>query len=341
MDSNGFSNKKRITLRDIAHQANVSASTVSRVLNNYPYVDDETRQVVRQVARNLGYPLENLRSQASRPRAVTLLSRDTEYGKSDALAQFDQRAAQGAQSILEDLGITTYLRRIRMQPDEVTDIVQQSGSDGLIMLGGITNPGFIARVQAIGVPFVIAGAHVHPLQVNSVMADYRMGIEAAATHLLDRGRKRIALINGPNTTRTSVEKLNALRLVLHLHGITLDPNLVLSGEFEVESGYQQTHNLIDRGVCFDAIVYADDHMALGGLRALKRAGYLVPDDVSVIGFHGYEMTQFTEPPLTSVEFDMALLGRIAARRLMIMLEAGDRDTWLTLVPTYLIVRESS
>ena len=333
--------KKRVTLRDVARQANVSASTVSRVLNNYPYVDEATRLIVHEAAETLNYPLENLRSAPHQPRAVTLLARDTERGKSDSLANFDQRAARGAQSVFDELDIVTYVRRIRMQPEEVDRLMDESNSDGLILLGGITSRPFVERLQALDIPFVVAGAHLQPLIVNCVMADIRLGMEAAINHLRDRGRRRIGLVNGPASTNTSLEKLRSLRLMLHLHNLKFVPEQVVAGDFEAEAGYELTLQLVGQVLDLDAIIYADDHMAMAGLRALKRQGYGVPDDIAIIGFHGFEINQFTDPPLTSVEFDMEAMGRIAAHRLMMLLNGQDRESWLTLVPTSLVIREST
>ena len=319
----------------------MSPSTVSRVLNNYPYVDDETRLIVHEVAEALSYPLQNLRRAPLRPRAVTLLTRDTEQGKSDSLANFDQRAARGAQSILEDLDIVTYLRHMRMNPEEVDRMLDETGSDGWILLGGITNRTFVEQLRSRDLPFVIAGAHLYPLVVNCVMADIRHGVEEAVAHLAGRGRRRIGLVNGPSSTNTSREKLNSLRLALQLNDLEFVPARVIAGEFEAEAGYGLTLQLVEQAPDLDAIIYADDHMAMGGLRALKQQGCRVPDDVAVVGFHGFELNQFTDPPITSIEFDMEAMGRIAARRLMMMLDEPDGENWMTLVPTSLVIREST
>ncbi len=341
MSQNDSLTKKRVTLRDIARYANVSPSTVSRVLNNYPYVDDETREVVQQAAQSLDYPLENLRTVTSVTRTVSLLARDNDRRNSDALAGFDQRAARGAQAVLEPLDILTYVRRIQMHADEAYRLLSEPGTEGLILLGGMCDMDFILRLQEIAIPFVIAGAHVQPVMTNCVMADYRSGIEAAVEHLVAQGRQHIALVNGPETTTTSLEKLRALQLALHIRDMKLDQDNIVTGVFDVESGYEQTLNLLKRKSKIDAIIYADDHMAMGGLRALKRSNIRVPHDIAIVGFHGYDITRYTEPPLTSVEFDMEQMGRVAALRLLMMLDNSDDENWFTLVPTQLMIRDSS
>lgn len=338
MPDNDFFPKKRATLRDIARQANVSASTVSRVLNNYPHVDEYTRTIVRQAAQELDYALENLRSAPNVSSSVALLSRQTKADQIGSLAGIEYLAARGIQAVMEADGIMTYVRRVQMTRREVDELVEDPALDGLIILGGMIEHDFVRWLQASPIPFVMAGSHVLPLQTNCVMADIRSGVEQAVEHLIERGRRRIGLVNGSQITNTSVEKLKALRLSLHLHDLPYVPEQTVFSDFNAEAGHRDTLRLLEQFPDVDAILYGDDNMAMGGLRALKETGRRVPDDVAIVGFHGYEVVQYTDPPLTSVEFDMEMLGRMAAHRLCLMLRERDGEHWQMLVPTRLVVR---
>ena len=112
-------------------------------------------------------------------------------------------------------------------------------------------------------------------------------------------------------------------------------------DFSAESGYQHTHVLLDQCPDLDAIVFADDIIALGGMRAIKEQGYRIPHDIAVTGFGDYTMTDFTDPPLTSVQFDMYRMGVIAAQRLCMLFENPDDYPWLIRIPTSLVVRQST
>ncbi len=341
MHNNNISSKKRVTLRDIAQQANVSTSTVSRVLNNYPHVDDYTRSIVREAAEALAYPLENLRSTPNFASSVALLSRQNNVTQVTSLSGVEYLAARGIQTVLEKQDVITYVRRVQMTRREVDELLEDPALDGLILLGGMIEHDFIRWLQEAGMPFVIAGSHVLPLQANSVMADIHSGIEQAVLHLAGQGRRHIGLVNGPNSTNTSLEKSKALRLALHLHDLPFQPDQIVGGMFGAQFGHEGTLQLLQQRPELDAIIYSDDTTALGGLSALKESGRRVPEDVAVIGFHGYEYARYTDPPLTSIEFDMEMMGRVAARRLCLMLAEPDHDHWLTLIPTQLVVRGSS
>jgi DNA-binding LacI/PurR family transcriptional regulator len=320
MQQNG---KKRITLSDIAKKANVSTSTVSRVLNNHPHVDEETRSLVRQFAEMMDYPLTSLRATTTAIPSVAILSRTMEVIRT-SMAGVEDLMARGIQEVMDARGVPVFLRRTYMTQDNVDSLRDDPSIGGAILLGGMVEHDFIRWLQAAEIPFVIAGSHVQ-----------------AIAHLVTRGRRCIGMVNGNTITNTSQEKYRALRLGLTLHDLPFSARQHVYGDFSAEAGYRDTLRLLDQMPDVDAILYGDDNEAMGGLRALKERGRRVPDDVAIIGFHGYEMAKFTEPPLTSIEFDMEVMGRVAARRLLDMLDEPDDDNLLTLIPTRLVIRGSA
>ena len=114
-----------------------------------------------------------------------------------------------------------------------------------------------------------------------------------------------------------------------------------AAEFDAESGYAATLDLVRRSPELDAIAFASDTVALGGLRALKELGRRVPTDIAVTGFYDYEVSRFTDPPLTTVHVDWLCAGEIAAHRLCTVLEEPDALAWASVIPTSLIVRSST
>lgn len=334
-----------IRLRDIAHRANVSTSTVSRVLNDYPYVDEETRALVLQIASELGYSAAPPRRSGAATRSVLLLVRDDGADESQALnpiaRDFERTVSVGVQSVFEEQGIAIRLQRTRMEPSEVPLYSDDPLVAGLILLGGVVSRDFIAGLQQAGIPFVVAGAHVLPLRVNCVMADVARGTEEAIAHLVARGRRTIGLVNGPLTTTTSDERFRGYRFALAQHNLEFQPSQVATADFRADSGYAQTARLIEQRPDLDAILYADDLVAMGGMRALKERGRSIPGDVAIIGFYDYDLARFTDPPLTSMHLDMQRIGSMAARRLGMLLDAPDQQDWLLLVETTLVLRDSA
>jgi LacI family transcriptional regulator len=331
---------KRPTLRDIAQYANVSVSTVSRALNNYQYVDDATRAAVQEAVTALQYPLNHLRS--SRPsRVITIVSRNPQglQVSNTGGSNFEYLALLGVRKEVEQRQLDIQTRRIWMDEKDF-DLIDDDG--GIIVMGGMVDLPFIQHLHENGVRFVMLGSHVLPLQTNCVMADYLHGMQQAVDHLIERGRRKFGLVNGPDSTRTSVEKRNGLQLGLLQHGLYLSPESIVASDFRSEEGYKQTRVLLQRHPELDAIIYADDNAAMGGISAIKETGRTIPDDVAVVGFHDYDISRFTDPPLTTIHFDMFLMGKMAARRLFMLLEdPKDFDNWMMLAPTELIIRDST
>lgn len=328
------------TVREIAQRAGVSGATVSRVLNNHPSVNEATRYAVLQVAQELNYPIENLRSTPRLNRSVLVLSRvDIESAQAGS-GTFERSVWTGVHSVLESREIATRLEQCAMSVNEAQRYSEDVSISGLVLLGGAINHDFIQELQRLEVPFVIAGAHVQPLNANVVMADVGQGIRQAMDYLVSRNCNRIGFVNGPQVTVTSAEKMDAYRLSLALHNLRFEAARVTESDFSSERGYQQTAQLLQRAPDIDAILFADDVIALGGLRAIREAGRRIPNDLSVIGFGNYDLVNYTDPALSSVQFDMRLIGTIAAKRLSMLLDEPDEDAWLVRVPTELILRDS-
>ncbi len=333
----------RITLDSIAAKANVSPSTVSRVLNNYEFVDEQTRIRVWEIAREMGYPLERLRRLPEVSRSVLLTGMaETTF---QATPEFIAEVRSGVEHVmnLQGINVSSDTNSISEMRDNFRHYASRNpGLQGIILMGGNMHTDFLQDLNSIGLPFVIAGGHPRTINVNCVMADYLNGMEQAVSHLLQHGRRTICLINGPNSTITSQEKYKGFRLALTLHDLPFSPLHVTDSDYTAESGYEKAQQLLANVSGIDAIVCADDYIAVGALRALQEHQRSVPDDVAVIGFHDYSVAAFTHPPLTTISVDMRGMGMVAAQRLVKLIDDADHDeSWFMIVPTRLVIRASS
>lgn len=334
----------RPTVRQIAQQANVSPATVSRVLNDYPYVDDATRAAVLRTAEALGYTAKPAAHESFVTKSVLLLLRIGEtVRETEVLAShgIESSIHAGAQPILEQHGFVVRLQRTRMDPEEAQLYTSAPDVRGLIFTGGVVNRDLLGALQHSGLPLVVTGSHVNPLPVNAIMAAYLDGMAALVGHLLATSRRRIALVNGPCTTTSSEEKENGFRLALARYGIAGEPVCVSCGDFDAGSGYAMTQRLLAEAPDVDAIAYASDTMAIGGISALREAGRRVPEDVAVTGFYDYDIARFTDPPLTTARVDFQAMGAIAARRLLMLMNEPDGQAWTIVTPCPPVVRASS
>jgi DNA-binding LacI/PurR family transcriptional regulator len=331
------------TIRDIAQRAGVSPATVSRVLNNHTSVNETIRYSVLRAAEELSYPIENLRVRPQISRSVLVLIRPMQGAAPGTPTDrdFERAVWDGIHTVFDGRNMAARLQQSAATAAEAAQYANDPSILGLIMLGGIVERDFAETLLKAKMPFVVAGAHLHPYHVNAVMADVAIGIREAVAHLVGRGRRTIALVNGPETTLTSVEKLEGLQLAAWQHGLTLTPEHVVTSDFSPEGGYLQTQQLLQQLPGVDALLYADDTIAMGGVRALRESGRRIPQDIAVVGFGDYALARYTEPPLSSVHFDMGMMGTIAAKRLCMLLDNPDSDPWLIRVPCTFIQRQSS
>ncbi len=346
MNASPSRKKGQTTIRDIAREVGVSISTVSRVLNDYPHVDSTTRQVVWEAANELLYPMSRIRGQAAKSaRTMAFISNfslNNAQGSPVQLSGIDQIVANSAQAILEKERITTHIYSSVTSVEDMRGLVEANRISGIIFLGGIFNHDVLGWLQEREIPFLTAGAHAYPLNVNAVMANYVQGMGFAVEHLVATGRRHICLVNGPPETNTSEEKYKGLRLSLSLNELPFQAYQVTAGaDFEIESGYIATLKLLAQAQPVDAIIYANDDMAVGGLKALKESGRRVPADVAIVGIHNYEIARFSDPALTTIGFDMQMMGRLAGLRLCNLMGGSYDDSHAMIVSTRLIVRDST
>lgn len=331
-------------IRAIAERSSVSIATVSRVLNNHNNVSDETRRLVLHAAQELGYPLPAQQQGPQVYRTVLALMVQTTdpAGRGRSVdATFESVVWSGIEPVLAAKGVATKLQQSGMTPADADRLAREAGVAGVIVLGGIVAHDFLERLQQVGLPFVIVGSHAHPLRTDYVMADVANGIRLAVDHLTAQGRRRIAFVNGPPTTGTSPAKLDGYRLALATHDLPFRAGEVAAAEFTPDAGYEQTTALLAASPDLDAVVYADDRTAVGGLKALREAGRRVPHDVAVTGFGHLDIARYVIPTLTTVEYDLQAMGKKAARRLYDLLEDPDDAAWGIIEPVALVPGEST
>lgn len=331
-------------IRAIAARSNVSIATVSRVLNNRNNVSEETRMLVLQAAQALGYPIPEYQRgpQVFRTVLALMVQTTAPAGRGRSVdATFESVVWSGIEPVLAAKGVTTKLQQSPMTPAYAVRLASEAGVAGVIVLGGIVAHDFLERLQVVGLPFVIVGSHALPLRTNYVMADAANGIRLAVDHLAAQGRRRIALVNGPPTTGTSAAKLDGYRLALATNDLPYNAGCVVAAEFTPDDGYAQTAALLDAHPDLEAVVFADDRTAVGGLKALRHAQRCVPQDVAVTGFGHLDIARYVTPTLTTVEYNLQVMGKKAARRLYDLLEDPDDDPWGIVEPVTLIAGEST
>lgn len=297
-----------ITIKDIARICSVSISTVSRAMNNDPGISDRTKARVLKAVKKYNYipnnSARNLKMAGSNTIALLIKGIDNPFFHKMYPYYLRELAEKGYQFMLH---------MITEQEDEtyvVEEIAKEKRLKGVILLGGlIHNPEeLLERMQ---IPMVICSATARSeaddvCRCSSVGVDDVRESRRAVEYLCRMGHRRIAMITGRRSdTTVGRDRLEGYRQALEAYGIEYDPDLVgymkdELPEYSEANGYAVAHELLASGKDFTAIFAISDRLAVGVYKAIYETGRRVPDDCSVVGFDGIELTEYMYPPLTTV-----------------------------------------
>lgn len=308
-----------IRLSEVARKVGVSEATVSRVLNDKPGVSDVTRQAVLTALDVLGYERPT-KLRGERARLVGLVLPELQNPIFPAFAEVvgGALAQQGFTPVL-----CTQTAGGVSEADYVELLLQQHVS-GVVFAGGnyaqrdATHEHY-ARLTERHLPTVLINASIDALPFPRVSCDDEVAVEQAMGHLISLGHTRIGVLLGPTDHVPSERKLGAARTIAERVGLNLGADQVVHSAYSLEAGHAATNRLLKAGVT--GIVCASDPLALGAIRAVRRAGMRVPDDVSVVGYDDSAFMNCTEPPLTTVRQPIEPMGR-AAIDLLVSLIGG-------------------
>ncbi|WP_214111121.1 LacI family DNA-binding transcriptional regulator [Acrocarpospora catenulata] len=326
----------RPTLEKVAARAGVSRATVSRVVNGSASVGEDIRRAVLRAVEELGYVPNFAARSLVTQRADTVALVFSEppvrvFSDDPTFAGIIRGVSQELE--LADKQLVLMLAGSARGHERVERYTTAGHLDGVIvasMHGADPLPAVLAR---LGIPVVCSGRPITGNGLPYVDMDNVSGAMQAVSHLVERGRRRIATIAGPPDMVAGIDRLNGYREVLRDSGRR---SIIAIGDFTRDSGALAMRQLLDDDPALDAVFVASDMMAFGALKALREAGRRVPDDVAVVGFDDVPSAVYTDPPLTTVRQPTLRMGRELARLLL------DPDQSApVLLPTELVVREST
>lgn len=296
-------------LAEVARKVGVSEATVSRVLNGRPGVSEPTRQAVLTALDVLGYERPT-KLRGERARLVGLVLPELQNPIFPAFAEVvgGALAQQGFTPVL-----CTQTAGGISEADYVELLLSQHVS-GIVFAGGNyaqrdADHAHYARLAERHLPAVLINASIEDLPFARVACDDEVAVEQALGHLVSLGHTRIGLVLGPADHVPSERKLHAARSMAARVGVDLGDDRVVRSAYSLESGQAAAARLLRAGVT--GLVCASDPLALGAIRAARRAGLRVPGDVSVVGYDDSALMNCTEPPLTTVRQPIDAMGRAA------------------------------
>ncbi len=321
-------------MTDVATAAGVSHMTVSRVLNGSARVSPQTRAKVEEALRELGYrPNAAARALATgRSGQLSVVFFDTTlYGPASALFAIEQAARREGYSV-------SIVSLPRIDTDTLRDAVAMLRAQavaGTIIVAPHTSAAAALRVVPPDLPTVVVGGADASLPLVGI--DQETGARRATEHLLELGHETVWHVAGPGTWVDARGRVRGWRKALQRAGVSAPPPL--TGDWSARSGFEAGQQLAaDASVT--AVFVANDHMALGVLRAMELAGRRVPRDVSVVGFDDVPESPYYPPALTTVRQDFDAMGVQALATLLARMN-GDEPARRELLTPDLIVRDST
>ncbi|WP_399920759.1 LacI family DNA-binding transcriptional regulator [Streptomyces kanamyceticus] len=323
-------------MADVARLAGVSSQTVSRVSNGYAGVTEETRHEVLAAMKKLGYRPNSAARALKRGEFRTIGVITFTLSTTGNVRTLEAIATSAAQ---EGYAVTLLPVAVPTQ-DEVRGAFSRLGElavDAVIV---------IMEVHLLDAATIDLPPHVQVVVADSdagdrytvVDTDQAGGTRAAVRHLLGLGHRTVWHLAGPEESYAAQRRADAWRAALAEEGRFAPPPV--RGDWSAESGYRAGLRIAERDDC-TAVFAANDQMALGLLRALHERGRKVPDDVSVIGFDDIPESGSFLPPLTTVHQDFAEVGRRCVAGVLRQVRQGEAERGTTLVPTRLVLRDST
>lgn len=345
MQNQKINENKNITIYDIAKEAGVSASTVSRVLTNSAKVRTEKREKVLKLVEKYNFKPNALAKGLAdtKSRTIGILAADIRnpyYATLFIACEQAARAADYTVVLCNSLGMTETEK-------ELLSKLQEQRVDAIIQLGGriddlVSDEEYVELVNQVmtTTPVVVSGK-LDGTGCNAVRIDSMQSMELLMEHLINLGHERIALIGGRKDVLATFEKMQRYKLILKENHINFDEKLVSDDTgYEFETGYQAMNEMLDKGIDMTAVIAINDFSAMGIMKSIQEHGLKVPQDISVVSYDNTYMADMCTPRLTSVDYNYEEFGRKLVDTAIALIE-GRKVGRLRMVTPTLVVRESS
>ncbi len=333
--------RKSVTLKDIAAEAGISPTAVSKVLNSKGGISRETEERVRAIAERMGYTsnfvAKSLRTNSTRTLGV-VISDSTHAFFGSVIKGAEEEAAKRGYSI-----ILVNTNRSRETEKKAIRTLMQKRVDGLLLASSmLTQPQDAEYLDALGVPYVYLIRRSEKPDAPFVGNDNVLGAFNMVDYLLKTGSKRIHFLNMTKDSTSSAERLKGYMRALETHGVPWDPALVYNMRPDIESGYTMMRSLLDAGEAVTAVFCGCDTIAVGAMEALFEKGIAVPGEVRVCGYDDIEFAAYLRRPLTTVRQPKEVIGVKGVELLLSRVEEGaDALPPVVILKSELVVRQST
>ncbi|WP_028783789.1 LacI family DNA-binding transcriptional regulator [Thalassobacillus devorans] len=326
------------TINDIAKMANVSRTTVSRVLNNNGYVSESARERVMKVVEETGYipsvSAKSLRTKRSGVIGVILPKISTETASRVVGGINEVVAKEGFQILLTDTELN------HEKEIEYIRLLHSRHVDGIILLATNVNDRLLHAIEDARLPFISLGQELPG--VTSIVYDDYHASKDMTNMIINKGHKKIAYIGvGEDDPAVGVLRKQGFIETIEEAGLKLEESWLSYGDFSIESGYESMKQIIETnpGNFPTAVFVVTDRMAIGAMEYLKEQGLQIPQDIAITGIGASVMSKYVSPSLTTIDYFNKEAGIMAAELLLEQLQ--DQNTNKKFLQNYRLIERDS
>lgn len=333
--------EKKVTMQDIADRLNISKNSVSQALSGKPGVSEDTRRLVQTTADELGYSYSNSRNQKQVEKKtlknIALIASDYAF----SLKSFFGEIYLSVEKELRARGMNLFIESIDSEAINnltLPSLLINHEIDGILILSHISTD-YISTIINTGIPTVLIDHHEPHLEADSILTNNRFGAYTAVEHLIQLGHREIAFVGNVDISPSYQERLEGYLLALKRYGISPNEDFILTNTQE----NQHDINLFLNGLQAmpSAWFCVNDGKGFLVTSILQQRGFKVPEDVSVCSFDNGQLSQIATPTITTMDIDLNYYGKKAVEQLCWRMENNEEPFQEILLPTKLIIREST
>lgn len=331
------------TIKDIARITGFSVTTVSRALNGYSDVSEQTKMKIKSAASELNYSPNALARSLVMNKTKTIGLLVSGLTRESVKDNFTYEVICGINDYVGqiDYDLVVFNTSTTKQKEKsYTQLCRERRVEGVIIQGIKTDDIYLQEIINSDIPCVLVDIPIETETVGYVTTDNIHGAKQAVKYLIDNGHKHIAMINGHSKAIVSQLRYEGYKQALEDAGIEVNEEYIEDGAYKEDIALKVAKELLINNSDITAIFCASDLMALGVLKAAKELNLDVPRQLSVIGFDDIVLASYTTPTLTTISQDKYQMG-YEATKLLISILQGDKVKHSRILKNNLIIREST
>lgn len=310
-----------VSMKDVSAACGVSIATVSKALNGQPDIKEETREYIRQVAKEMGYFPNSAAKALKTNRTYNLGVLFTDESRSGLTHDYFSHVLESFKNAAEEKGYDiTFINSCKNRPNKMSYLehARYRGFDGVVIACVDFDDPQVGELVKSSLP-VVTIDHLFNNR-STIVSDNVKGMRDLVHYIYEMGHRRIAYIHGADSTVTQ-NRLSSFYKTCEELGVDIPPEYVREAPYrDTKETYVETEKLLDLKEPPTCIVYPDDFSCFGGINAISERGLKIPDDVSIAGYDGIGIAMQFKPRLTTIVQDTERLGREAAKKLISLIE---------------------